>query len=155
MREELHVLTHEDTYIIKPSEAWRRVKTRTTTPKFLAIVRELARFREGYAQSRNIPRNRVFKDDALIELASTKPRSGQDLGRSRLLLREARKGEIAEGILKAIELGLNCPQNEMPKADNSSRQAESEPGAGRFVAGAAQGQDREFWRGVETDCACR
>lgn len=119
VREELHVLTHEDTYIIKPSEAWRRVKTRTTTPKFLAIVRELARFREGYAQSRNIPRNRVFKDDALIELASTKPRSGQDLGRSRLLLREARKGEIAEGILKAIELGLNCPQNEMPKVDNS------------------------------------
>ena len=119
VREELHVLTHEDTYIIKPSEAWRRVKTRTTTPKFLAIVRELARFREGYAQSRNVPRNRVFKDDALIELASTKPRSMQDLGRSRLLLREARKGEIAEGILKGIELGLNCPQSEMPRVENA------------------------------------
>ncbi|WP_127112000.1 ribonuclease D [Shimia sediminis] len=118
VKEELHVLTHEDTYIIEPSEAWRRVKTRTTTPKFLSIVRELARFREGYAQSRNVPRNRVYKDDALIELASTKPQSLQDLGRSRLLLREARKGEIADGILKAVQLGLSCPQDEMPQADN-------------------------------------
>lgn len=118
VQEELHVLTHEDTYVVQPSEAWRRVKTRTTTPKFLSIVRELARFREGYAQSRNVPRNRVFKDDALIELASTKPQTLQDLGRSRLLLREARKGEIADGILKAVQLGLACPQDEMPQAEN-------------------------------------
>ena len=117
--EEIQILTNPETYTIRPSEAWKRVKTRTTTPKFLAIVRELARFREGYAQSRNIPRNRVFKDDALIELASTKPRSLQDLGRSRLLLREARKGEIAEGILAAIQVGIECKPEDMPRVDTS------------------------------------
>lgn len=117
--EEIQILTNPETYTIRPSEAWKRVKTRTTTPKFLAVVRELARFREGYAQSRNIPRNRVFKDDALIELASTKPRSLQDLGRSRLLLREARKGEIAEGILAAIQVGIECKPEDMPRVDSS------------------------------------
>lgn len=125
--EELEVLTSPDTYNTRPSDAWRRIKTRTTTPKFLAIVRELARFREGYAQSRNIPRNRVYKDDAMIELASTKPQSMTDLSRSRLLLREARRGEIAEGILKAVRLGLDCPEEDMPKADRSREKLQVNP----------------------------
>ena len=57
----------------------------------------------SYAKTRNIPRNRVFKDDAMIELASTKPSTLEDLNKARLLLREARKGDIAEGILSAIK----------------------------------------------------
>lgn len=113
--EELGILTSPDTYLMNPADAWQRVKTRTTSPKFLAIVRELARFREDYAQTKNVPRSRVFKDDALIELASTKPSNPNDLGRSRLLLREARKGDIADGILKAIKAGLDCPPADMPK----------------------------------------
>lgn len=115
VKEELQVLTSPDTYIMEPNNAWQRVKTRTTTPKFLAVVRELAKFRETHAQTRNIPRNRVFKDDALIELASTKPVTQTDLGRSRLLLREARKGDIADGILKAIKAGVECPPADMPR----------------------------------------
>lgn len=115
VEEELQLLTRPETYIIDPENAWKRVKTRTTSPKFLAIVKELAKFRETHAQSRNIPRNRVFKDDALVELASTKPTNMNELGRSRLLLREARKGDIADGILNAIQAGKNCPQDKMPK----------------------------------------
>lgn len=117
LQQEIGVLTDPETYIVRPSEAWKRVKTRTHSGKFLAMVRELARFREGYAQSRNIPRNRVFKDDALIELASTKPQSMQDLSRSRLLLRDARKGEIAEGILAAVKAGLETSPEDYPTPD--------------------------------------
>lgn len=127
VREELRILTNPDTYNVKPGEAWRRVKTRTTTPKFLAIVRELARFREGYAKSKNVPRNRVYKDDAMIELASTKPQSGADLGRSRLLLREARRGEIADGILAAVKLGLACRPEDMPKIAKSHDKLQVNP----------------------------
>ncbi len=127
VQEELQMLTRPETYTILPSEAWRRVKTRTASPKFLSIVRELARFREGYAQSRNVPRNRVFKDDALVELASTKPANMNDLGRSRLLLREARRGEIAEGILKAIELGISCPPEDMPKVAKRDDRSQVNP----------------------------
>ncbi len=117
VEEELQILTNPDTYESHPEEAWRRVKTRSNSPRFLAIVRELAAFRETHAQERNIPRNRVFKDDALVELASTKPKSIGDLGQLRLLLREARKGAIAEGIIAAVSKGLACPQDQLPVAD--------------------------------------
>ncbi|MFY0595773.1 MAG: ribonuclease D [Cognatishimia sp.] len=127
VKEELTVLTSPETYTIKPEDAWKRVKTRTTTPKFLAIVRELAKFREAHAQGKNIPRNRVFKDDAMIELASTKPQNLQDLGRSRLLLREARKGDIADGILNAIKAGINCPPADMPKVNKAKDNQQVNP----------------------------
>ena len=107
--EELEAYHDPELYVVRPEEAWQRVKTRTNSGKFLAVVRELAQFRESYAQTRNVPRSRVFKDDALLELASTKPGNLSDLGRSRLLLREARKGEIAEGILKAVADGRTHP----------------------------------------------
>ncbi len=125
--EELRTLSDPETYRVRPEEAWRRVKTRTNSPRFLAIVRELARFREALAQERDIPRSRIFKDDALVELASTKPQSLADLGRSRLLLREARKGEIAEGILEAIKTGMNCPKDQLPEPDRSRDKLQVNP----------------------------
>ncbi|MCT4369356.1 ribonuclease D [Yangia mangrovi] len=125
--EELATLTDPETYITRPDEAWLRVRTRSSSPRFLAIVRELAAFREDYAQSRNIPRNRVFKDDALAELASTKPVTMEDLGRSRLLLREARKGPIAEGILAAVKAGQDAPKEDLPKVDDSRDQLQVNP----------------------------
>jgi ribonuclease D len=115
--EEMAVLNDPATYQADPDEAWRRVKTRTSSGRFLGIVRELARFRETYAQARDIPRSRVYKDDALVEIASTKPQSEQDLSRSRLLLREARRGDIAQGILEAIKTGLALPNDALPKPD--------------------------------------
>ncbi|MEC7962213.1 MAG: HRDC domain-containing protein, partial [Pseudomonadota bacterium] len=127
VREELRILTNPGTYIIQPEDAWKRVKTRTTSGKFLAVVRELAKFREAYAQERNVPRSRVFKDDALVELASTKPANMQDLGRSRLLLREARKGDIANGILAAVKAGVDCPADKMPKPDTSRDKLQVNP----------------------------
>ena len=127
LKEEMATLTDPATYVVEPEDAWKRVKTRTNSGRFLAIVRELARFREGYAQERNVPRNRVIKDDALLELASTKPQSEKDLSRSRLLLREARKGDIAAGILAAVKAGLEVPADEQPKPDRSREKLQVNP----------------------------
>ncbi|WP_299626498.1 ribonuclease D [uncultured Tateyamaria sp.] len=127
VEEELQVLLSPATYIIQPENAWKRVKTRTSSPKFLAIVQELAAFREEYAQRKNVPRNRVYKDDALVELASNKPKSHEDLGRSRLLLREARKGEIVEGILAAVARGVSMDPGAMPKPDRSREKMQVNP----------------------------
>ncbi|MDM7459800.1 MAG: ribonuclease D [Paracoccus sp. (in: a-proteobacteria)] len=121
LAEELAVLTNPETYITRPEDAWRKVRTRTNSPRFLAILRELARFRETYAQERDIPRSRVFKDDAMIELASTKPQTEADLGRSRLLLREARRGEVANGILAAVKAGLETQDLPKPKPEEPGR----------------------------------
>ncbi len=125
--EELEILTTPATYDIAPQEAWRRIKTRTNNPRFLAIVRELAAFREIYAQANNTPRTRVYKDDALVELASSKPKTAEDLGRSRLLLREARRGEIAEGILAAVCVGVSCAPDALPKPDRSREKLQVNP----------------------------
>ncbi|MEM6305925.1 MAG: ribonuclease D [Pseudomonadota bacterium] len=125
--EELETLTNPETYVTRPEEAWMRVKTRTNSGRFLAIVRELAAFRETYAQDRDVPRNRVFKDDALSELASLKPRNGEELGRARLLLREARKGAIAEGILEAVARGVACAPEALPQPDRSRDKLQVNP----------------------------
>lgn len=125
--EEMAVLNDPATYKVDPENAWKRVKTRTSSGKFLALVRELAKFRETHAQARNIPRNRVFKDDALVEIASTKPASEKDLGRSRLLLREARRGDVATGILAAVKAGLAVKPDDMPKVDTRREKLQVNP----------------------------
>jgi ribonuclease D len=127
VEEELAVLLDPETYINRPEEAWMRVKTRTNSGRFLAIVRELARFREEYAKIRNVPRSRVFKDDALLELASTKPQTVEELGRSRLLLRDGRRADVAEGILAAVAAGLEVKPEDFPKADTRREQLQVNP----------------------------
>ena len=125
--EELSLLTDPATYTVNPDEAWQRIKTRTTSGRFLAVVKALAKFRESYAQGQNVPRSRVMKDDALLELASTRPTSTEELGRSRLLLREGRKPEIAEGILAAVKEGLEMKPEDMPRVDASREQMQVNP----------------------------
>lgn len=125
--EELSILTDPETYTIRPTEAWERVKTRTTSGRFLALVKALAQFREDYAQKNNVPRSRVMKDDALLELASTRPTNHDELGRSRLLLREGRRGDIADGILAAVKAGLEMKPEDMPKPDLSREQLQVNP----------------------------
>ena len=127
VEEELGVLLDPATYSVEPDEAWQRIKTRTTSGRFLAVVQELARFREVYCQAQNVPRSRVMKDDALLELASTRPTNIEELGRSRLLLREGRKTEIAEGILAAIRAGMAVKPEDLPKPDLSKDQMQVNP----------------------------
>ncbi|WP_121063778.1 ribonuclease D [Chachezhania antarctica] len=127
VEEELSVLTQPSTYDIQPQEAWRRIKTRSQSPRFLGIVRELAAFRERYAQENNVPRNRVYKDDALVELASTKPSTHADLGASRLLQREARRGAISEGILTAVKRGMDCPSKDLPSDEKPRHKPQVNP----------------------------
>ena len=125
--EELDVLVDPETYTTRPEEAWLRIKTRTTSGRFLAVVKELARFRESYCQSHNIPRSRVMKDDALLELASTRPTNHEELGRSRLLLREGRKPDIADGIIAAIKAGMETKPEDLPRPDAVREQLQVNP----------------------------
>ena len=115
VEEEIKILISPETYNFDPKNSWRRIKTKSNSRRFLGIVAALAEFREKFAQTKNIPRNRVIKDDALLELASNKPKNLDDLSKSRLLLREARKGELASGLLNAIEKGINTPEADLPE----------------------------------------
>jgi len=127
VEEELAVLTDPATYAIDPGEAWTRIKTRSTSPRFLAALRELARVREELARARNVPRSRIIKDDALMEIAASRPASTDDLAKARLLQREARRGETAEALLAAIAAAEALPERALPRpAPMPARPAGSE-----------------------------
>lgn len=144
VKEELGTLLDPATYITRPEDAWLRIKTRNNSGRYLAIVRELARFREAHAQERNIPRNRVYKDDALLELAATKPASHEDLGRSRLLLREARKGAIADGILAAVKRGLEMDPKDQPQKAGLDDKLQVNPAVADMLRVLLKGKSEEY-----------
>ena len=121
VEEELSVLADPATYVTEPEDAWRRIRTRTQGPRFLAILRELARVREIAARARNVPRSRIMKDDALVEVASLKPRAVEDLGRARLVQREARRGELAQDLVAAVEAGLAADLADLPAEPDRAR----------------------------------
>lgn len=112
--EEMAILTNHDTYVVEPEAAWQKVKIRNNSPRFLAIAKELAAVREVLAKERNVPRGRVFKDDVILELAATKPQNEDDLSKSRLLQREARKSPVSTLILDAIAKALAMDKSELP-----------------------------------------
>ncbi len=122
--EEMAVLTDPATYAADPDEAWQRIKARSHSPRFLAVVRSLARWREINAQDRDVPRSRVLKDDALLEVATAQPRTPDELSRMRLLQRDARRPEMAAEILAAVAEGLACPPDRMPRLSAQPRRRE-------------------------------
>jgi len=115
VEEEMRVLTDPATYALDPRESWRRLKTRSDNRRFLAVLREVAAWREEEAQQRDLPRNRVLKDENLVEIAAHEPTSIEDLARSRGMQRGFAEGRMGQGILAAVKRGLELPDAECPK----------------------------------------
>lgn len=113
--EEMKVLLAEETYAPDPFDAWRRIKSRGGKPKALAVLRELAAWREQEAQRRDVPKNRVLRDEALVEISHHRPTNAKDLARTRGLGQKAAEGRMGESILAAIRRGEAVPESEWPR----------------------------------------
>lgn len=124
---EMSVLRSVSTYVVEPDEAWKRVKTRSNDPRFLAVVKSLAKWREEEAQRRDVPRGRILKDDAVLEVAANKPKTRDQLLASRSLQREGRKPEVCDAILAAVAAGEEAPLVEPPL--NPRHSLRPKPGA--------------------------
>ena len=111
----MSILLDTKTYDNEPKNAWRKIKTKNKSLVFLSFVKSLASFREKLAQKRNVPRNRILRDDMILELASIRPKSLTDLKKSRLLNEESRKGATGEGILGAIAEPILLSEYEIEK----------------------------------------
>ena len=122
--EELAALTSPSTYEIDPREAWRRLKPRSAKPRFLAILRELAAWREEEARRRDVPRNRVLRDETLKEIAAHEPKTPEELTHLRSLGRGPAQGETGRAILAAVARGLELPEKDCPQP------VEAAPGEG-------------------------
>ncbi|HEX9489540.1 MAG TPA: ribonuclease D [Stellaceae bacterium] len=114
LAEEMGTLTHPATYRQDPAEAWRRFKVRSNNRKLLALVRELAAWRETAAQQRNLPRNRLLRDESLLEIAAHAPTNVADLARTRGLGKNFAEGKLGGEILAAVTRVLATPESQYP-----------------------------------------
>jgi ribonuclease D len=112
--EEMAVLISPATYRLEPREAWRRIKFRNDKPRALAILREIAAWREEEAQRRDLPRGRILKDESLCEIAAHAPHNVDELARCRGLSRSIAENKQGQAILAAVKRGLDIPANQLP-----------------------------------------
>ena len=116
VQEEMAVLTSASTYEMHPENAWKRIKkARTLKPRVGAILREVAAWRESEAQRNNIPRNRMLREEALLEIAHHAPKNVNDLARTRGLGRGLAEGKGGAALLASVQKALAIPDDQLPK----------------------------------------
>ena len=114
LNEEMATLTDPTTYQLHPEHAWKRLKMRVKTPKALAVLMELAAWREREAQTQDVPRSRILKDEALYDVASQAPQSVEDLGSLRSLHNGFARSGRGRAVLEAVARGLERDPNTVP-----------------------------------------
>lgn len=119
LHEEMAVLTDPATYELHPENAWKRLKMRTKTPKALAVLMEVAAWREREAQSQDVPRSRILKDDALHDIANQAPRSLDDLGALRSIHNGFVRSVRGRSVVEAVERGLDRDPKTVPRIERN------------------------------------
>ena len=125
LADEMRTLTAETTYIQHPGQAWERFRNRARKPRDLAIITELAAWRETEAQSRDVPRSRILKDDILVEIALAAPRNMEALANLRAFPRGMERSGAGAEILAAIARGLARDPKTLPKLERDRRNGSS------------------------------
>jgi ribonuclease D len=121
LSDEMALLTSPSTYEQHPENAWERFRNRVRKPRDLAVLMEVAGWREAEAQSRDVPRSRVLKDDILVELALAAPRTAEALANLRAFPRGMERSRAGIDILAAIERGLARDPKTLPKLERERR----------------------------------
>ena len=115
LESEMQILTSPSTYEQHPENAWQRLKTRVRKPKEIAVLMEVAAWREREAQSRDVPRGRIIKDDVIGEIAIQQPKTAEALGQLRSIPKGFERSRSGEGILAAVMAGLSRDPETLPK----------------------------------------
>jgi ribonuclease D len=117
MDDEMSVLTSPDTYRAEPERAWMRLKTRVRKPKELGVLIEVAAWREREAQTRDVPRGRVLKDDTIGDIVMQMPTTAERLASLRSLPKGFERSKWGEGILDAVKRGIERDPRTLPRID--------------------------------------
>ncbi len=115
VEDEMKILTSPETYRQEPQHAWQRLKTRVRKPKELGVLMEVAAWREREAQSRDLPRSRVLKDDAIAEIAHQQPKTPEALSHLRALPKGFERSKAGEAIVEAVRAGLALDPKTLPR----------------------------------------
>lgn len=115
--EEMRVLTSPATYEQSPDTAWERLKSRVRKPRELAVLVEVAAWREREAQSRDMPRGRIVKDEVIAEIAVQAPQSPEKLAELRSLPKGFERSRFGEAVLDAVKKGLARDPKTLPRIE--------------------------------------
>lgn len=126
--EEMAVLSDPAIYRADPEQSWRRLKPRGASPRMMAVLKEIAAWRERTAQRIDIPRQRLVRDEQLLEIASHAPKSIEELAATRGLGRGFAEGWQGRELMEAIERARALPESELPVRDRPPEQIRA-PGA--------------------------
>ncbi len=121
LADEMRTLLSPATYEQHPEKAWERFRSKVRRPRDLAVLMEIAAWRESEAQTRDVPRSRILKDDALLEVATAAPKSLDALGDLRAVPRGMDKSRLGPDMLAAVERGLARDPKTLPKIDKDRR----------------------------------
>jgi ribonuclease D len=124
--EEMRVLTSADTYRQEPERAWERFRNRVRKPRELAVLMEVAAWREREAQSRDVPRSRVLKDDNLFDIALTGPKSAEALGAMRSTPKGWERSRDGLAVVEAVQRGLALDPKTLPAIDKHRPQSQAQ-----------------------------
>jgi ribonuclease D len=125
--EEMEVLTSPTTYRVEPDRAWERLKTRVRKPRELAVLMEVAAWREREAQARDVPRGRVIKDEVIGDIAIQAPTTPERLAALRSLPKGFERSKWGQDILQAVKRGLERDPKGLPRIDRSRQMANGGP----------------------------
>ncbi len=114
---EMDVLTSPETYRADPERAWERLKSRVRKPKELAVLIEIAAWREREAQNRDVPRGRVIKDEVIGDIAVQAPTTIERLGQLRSLPKGFERSRWGEQIIEAVKRGLERDHKTLPRLE--------------------------------------
>src|ERR1700761_4049041 len=115
--EEMDILTSPSTYDNHPERAWERLKSRVRKPKELAVLMEVAAWREQEAQGRDVPRSRVLRDDAVGDISTHAPTSLERLANLRSLPKGFDRSKWGTDIVAAVQRGLARDPASLPKLE--------------------------------------
>lgn len=125
--EEMQALEDPKLYYTEPNEAWMRLKVRTSKPRFLGVLRAVARWREQQAIDRNLPRNRVVKDDVLLEIAAHPPVDETALEKIRGLPKGFGRSRNGKELLVAVAEALDLPDSDLPRLERAKPRPATPP----------------------------
>ena len=121
--EEMEVLTSPKTYDFHPERAWERLKTRVRKPKELAVLIEIAAWREREAKSRDVPRGRVLKDDLVADIAVQAPTSIERLATLRSLPKGFERSKWGQDIIEVVKRGIARDPKTLPVIERPKQAA--------------------------------
>ncbi|MCA1439037.1 ribonuclease D [Ensifer sp. IC4062] len=133
LAEEMAILESSETYDLHPDNAWQRLKMRVKKPIELAVLQKVAAWREREARTRNVPRGRILKDDAIYEIAQQQPKDAEALGRLRTIPKGWERSSAGTAVVEAVNEALAIPKTELPRLPRQNHAPEGAAAAGEML----------------------